>query len=519
MKKVIVIGGGIAGLSTAYYLQKQAAEAGIPIDCTLIESAPRFGGKIATMRRDGFVIEGGPDSFLTQKPWALQLARELGLYDRLLGTNDDRRKVYVLSNGRLVELPDGVMLVVPTKIMPFVTSPLISWPGKLRMGLDLVIPPRRLNGDESLASFIRRRLGQEALDKIAEPLMAGIHVADPERLSLQATFPRFIDLEQKHGSLIRGMLRRKGERGKGKGEKGEGEKEKREKGKRRRGEKGKREKEAGHNRSSNLQSPMLRRGSAQVSNPQSPISMFMSLRGGLTELVDALVSHLDHRATLLAGRRVERIVSQPDAESAYEMRLDDGGALEADAVVLATPAYVSANLVEALNPDLAAGLRQIRYVSTATVSLGFRESDLRRPLDGFGFVIPHSEKRRIAACTWTSTKFDHRAPGDHVLIRSFVGGAYDEHLVDLDDDAMTRMVRDELADIMGITAEPTTVEIFRWRKGNPQYDVGHLERVAALEATCDPGLFLAGSAYRGVGLPDCVKNGRETAEQLVEYLG
>jgi oxygen-dependent protoporphyrinogen oxidase len=483
--QVVIVGGGIAGLSTAYYLQKQAAEAGVPIDCTLIESEPRFGGKIATMRRDGFVIEGGPDSFLTQKPWALQLARELGLSDRLLGTNDDRRNVYVLSNGRLVELPDGVMLVVPTKIMPFVTSPLISWPGKLRMGLDLVIPPRRLNGDESLADFIRRRLGQEALDKIAEPLMAGIHVADPERLSLRATFPRFIDIEQEHGSLIRGMLRRKMERGEGKREKGK--KGKREKGK---------------------------TGDAR----RKTQSMFMSLRGGLTELVDALVNHLDHRATLLAGRRVERIVSQQDAGSAYEVTLDDGVRLQADAVVLATPAYISADLVEASNPELAAGLRQIRYVSTATVSLGFRESDLGQPLGGFGFVIPSTENRKIAACTWTSTKFDYRAPGDHVLIRSFVGGAHDEHLAEIDDDSMVQMVREELADIMGVTAEPALVEIFRWRKGNPQYDVGHLERVAALEAMCDPGLFLAGSAYRGVGIPDCVRSGKQVAGQLVQYL-
>lgn len=479
-RKVIIVGGGIAGLSTAYYLQKKAAEAGLPIECTLIESEPRFGGKITTMRRDGFIIEGGPDSFLTQKPWALELARELGLSDRLLGTNDKYRKVYVLNQGRLVELPDGVMLVVPTKIMPFVTSPLISWPGKLRMGLDLIIPPRNLDGDESLASFIRRRLGQEALDKIAEPLMAGIHVADPEHLSLQATFPRFIELEEKYGSLIRGMLAANGIRKKGK--------------------KG--------------------RSRYAICNTQSMFmsSMFMSLRGGLKELVDALVGRLGQRTTLLAGRRVVQVDHCPDGVPAYEVKLDDGTVSQADAVVLATPAFISANLVESFNPELGAGLRQIRYVSTATISLGYRRADFNHPLDGFGFVIPGTESRKIAACTWISTKFDHRAPDDGVLLRTFVGGTHGDHLVDLDDDTMVRMVKDELADIMGVTAEPALVEIFRWHKGNPQYDVGHLERVAALEAMCAPGLLLAGSAYRGVGLPDCIRNGEETAEQLMKFL-
>ncbi|MFQ5857548.1 MAG: protoporphyrinogen oxidase [Anaerolineae bacterium] len=480
MNKAIIVGGGIAGLATTYYLHNKAAEAGTPVDCTLIESEPRFGGKIATTRRDGFVIEGGPDSFITQKPWALELARELGLSDRLLGTNDERRKVYVLSNGRLVELPDGVMLVVPTKITPFVTSSLISWPGKLRMGLDLVIPRRHDDGDESLADFIRRRLGQEALDKIAEPLMAGIHVADPEHLSLQATFPRLIDLERKYGSLIRGMLAARRVRprdGTGKGE--------------------------------------IRNPKSEIRNPKS---MFVSLRGGLAELVSALVDHLNQHVRLLAGRRVERVDFRPNGPSAYGVKLSDGTTLQADAVVLATPAFVAANLVATFNPQLAAGLRQIRYVSTATISLGFCRSDFGHPLDGFGFVIPSSESRKIAACTWTSAKFDHRAPDDHVLLRTFVGGAHDEHLVDLDDDTMIQMVQDELADIMGVTAEPTVIEIFRWEKGNPQYDVGHLERVEALEAMCEPGLFLAGSAYHGVGLPDCVRGGKQVAEQAVVYL-
>lgn len=483
---VIIIGGGITGLATAYYLQQQAA-AGVPLRYTLIESAPRLGGKIVTHRRDGFVIEGGPDSFVTQKPWALELCRELGLEDRLIGTNPVPRPVYVLQRGRLVPLPEGVMLVVPTKIRPFLTSPLLSWPGKLRMGLDLFIPPRREDGDESLASFIRRRLGQEALDKIAEPLMAGIHVADAERLSLLATFPRFAELERRHGSLIRGVLAT-------------------------------RKAAAANRRLSALTRPWgktaaddQRQAAERPSGSNG--SVFVTLQDGVDELVEALVRRLD-RASLLTGCRV--IGVRPQAEEArWAVHLGDGTTLTADAVVLAVPAYVAADLIESFNPTLATGLRKIRYVSTATVSLGYRRADVPHPLDSAGFLIPRSEGRRITACTWSSIKFAHRAPADHVLLRAFVGGARDEHLADLDDAAMLAMVRSELRDILGITAVPVLSEIFRWPKGNPQYDVGHLERVARLEALCNPGLFLAGSAYHGVGLPDCVRSGRRVAKRIV----
>jgi oxygen-dependent protoporphyrinogen oxidase len=473
MSHVAIVGGGIAGLATAYYTRKYAVEAGLDARFTLIEREPALGGKIATVQRDGFIIEGGPDSFLTQKPWALQLARELGLSDQLLGTNDERRTVYVLLDDKLVELPDGVMLVVPTKIWPFVSSPLISWPGKLRMGLDLVVPPRRDASDESLAAFIRRRLGQEALDKIAEPLMAGIHVADPERLSLQATFPRFIAMEQEHGSLIRGML-------------------------------------ASRRRRSRQARP--------ASNGRQPTTAFMSLHAGLTDLVAALADNLQQHGSLRVGELATAIDYAPHKRTPYTVVTASGPSLAADAVVLATPAFVSANLVDSYNPALAAGLRRIRYVSTATVSLAFRAAGFDHPLDGFGFVIPEAEGRRIAACTWTSTKFDHRTPDGYVLVRAFVGGPGAEQLVELNDTAMVEMVLAELADIMGVRAAPVLAEIFRWPKGNPQYDVGHLDRVDELERACQPGLFLTGSAYRGVGIPDCTRSGKRTAEAVVAYL-
>lgn len=465
---IAIVGGGITGLATAYYLQEQARQAGLPLSYSLIERAPAFGGKIVTDMEGGFVIEGGPDSFITQKPAAMRLCRELGLEDQLMGTNDAQRKVYVLDGGRLRPLPDGVMLVVPTQFTPFALSPLISLSGKLRMGLDLVIPPRRWDGDESLADFIRRRLGQEALDKIAEPLMAGIHVADAERLSLQATFPRFIQLEQKYGSLIKGMLAQKAWAAQG------------------------------HNGAARKQ------------------PLFMTLRGGLEQLVNGIVARL--QGNLLPGRQVVELARIADA--GYQLHMEDGSFLFADAVVLATPAYLAAGLVQPLHPGLAERLRAIRYVSTATISLGFRRTEFEHPLDGFGFVVAGREKSRLMACTWTSTKFDGRAPYDYVLLRCFIGGPRNQALVDLPDVELVQLVRDELRSIMGVHAEPVITRIYRWSQANPQYDVGHLGRVEQIESMAAEltGLCLTGSAYRGVGIPDCIEQGQATAQAVLSAL-
>jgi oxygen-dependent protoporphyrinogen oxidase len=473
VRHIVVVGGGIAGLAAAYRIQSRAATSPIPVACTLIEDSPRLGGKITTRRRNGFVLEGGPDSFLSQKPWALDLCRELGLVERLIGTRETRARTSVLVGDRLVPLPDGAVLGVPVQLGPFLRSPLISWPGKLRMALDLVIPPRRRRGDESLADFIRRRLGAEALEKIAEPLMAGIHVADPEHLSIEATFPRLADLERLHGSLIRGLRRQSG---------------------------------AG-------------RAARQASSP------FLSFQTGMQELVDALAGRLN-LVRLITGHRAVRVTwsdagSPPDRQGgglSYQIVLDDGSTVQADAVVLATPAYISAELVATVNPPLASSLSQIRYVSTATVSLGYRQTDVGHPLDGFGFVVPRREGRRISACTCSSAKFDGRAPENYRLIRAFVGGARDEAIVDLDDEALIRAVRMDVEDILGITGEPVITELFRWRRGIPQYDVDHLERVAVLEERCTPGLFLAGAAYRGVGVPDCVHSGLDAAEKALQFV-
>jgi oxygen-dependent protoporphyrinogen oxidase len=500
VQDVIIIGGGITGLAAAYTLQEEALAAGRPLYYTLVESEGRLGGKILTEHVDGFTIEGGPDCVIGQKPWAADLARRLGLGDDLMGTNEERRRTFVLTHGRLTPLPDGVMLIIPTRITPFVTSSLISWPGKIRMGLDLLIPRRKGSTDESVADFVRRRLGREALEKIAEPLMGGIHVSDPELQSLLGTFPRFRDLEIKHRSLILGMLAQK--------------------------------------RRSTRQTP--RPAAAAPVHPAgppldapAPTTTFITLRGGLGQLTAAVEAALT--GNLLTGTRVTAVrrttLPAGDAgpsgvgtsgknETGYAVHMVGGRTLYARALVLATPAYVSSGLVTGFAPDLAGMLSAIRYVSTATVSLGYRAADVRHPLNGFGLVIPSSEGRQISACTWSSTKFNYRAPKDGVLLRCFVGGPGHEELVDLSDQELKTLARRELQDIMGIAAGPLVERVFRWRKANPQYDVGHLERMQSLRVRCkqEPGLFVAGGAFDGVGVPDCVRQGKAAAQEALAFL-
>jgi len=470
-KKVLIIGGGITGLAAAYSLQELARKNHAPISFTLIEGQSRLGGKILTDTEKGFVIEGGPDSFISQKPWAMELCLQLGLKDRLTGTNRDQTATYILHNGRLVNLPEGVMLLVPTRIRPFLSTPLFSPLGKLRMGLDWIIPRKKNDDDESLAGFVRRRLGQEAVERLAEPLLAGIYAGDAEQMSLAATFPQFMELEERHGSLIRGMLARSRERGK-----------------------------------------------PAPSGNEPPTTMFMTLKGGLSELVEAIVSKLDREA-LTIGTDAERI-HWKSGLSTYQVRLKNGTSLTADAVIATSPAYVTADLLSETDATLVRMLREIPYVSTATVSLAYRKDSFRHPMKGFGFVAPRRERRSIMACTWTSTKFPHRAPADRALLRCFVGGAGREDIISLPEKDLVERVREDLREIMGVTEEPILSRVYRWEKANPQYPVGHLDRLAEIDdrLTRLPGLFLAGAAYRGVGVPDCIRQGTEAAKRAFNFL-
>lgn len=469
--RVVIVGGGISGLSAAWYLEQNARARGVEVDYTLVESATRWGGKLftETVDSDGpqpFVVEAGPDAFITMKPWALELAREIGLSDHLIPINPDVSTIYVLDHGRPVAMPEGVLLMVPTRFWPFVSSRLFSLPAKLRMGLELVIPPRRDDADETLANFVRRRLGTQALDKIAEPLMSGIYNADAEAMSIMATFPRFRELEKKHGSLIRGMVK----------------------------------------------SRPAKRGLA----PGAPASTsaFMSFRGGVQELSDALVPRLG--GDLRPGTRIAEMTAV--AGGGYRLTTDRGDAIHADAVILTTAAYTAADLLRAMSPAVAGMLDGIRYLGTGTLSLAYRAADVTKPLDGLGLVVPKGENRPINAITISSTKFSHRAPRDTVLLRVFYGGTRSPASMDYDDQRLLTVVRDELRDILGIHAAPLFHRIYRWPRANPQYDVNHLERVSRIETELPRGVYVTGGAYRGVGMPDCVQQAKATVERVIEQL-
>jgi len=462
MKHITIIGGGITGLAAAYYLQKAAAG----IRYTLLESEPHLGGKIATVRDAGFVVEGGPDSFISQKPHGFQICRDLGMEGELLPSNDATYKTRLLCDGRLVPYPEGFRLAVPTKIWPFVKSPLISPLGKLRMGMDLFIPARRDTSDESLAHFIRRRLGNEALERIAGPIMSGIFVADPDRMSVQSTFPMFVDLERKYGSLTRGIIQ-------------------------------------------------ARKASARASGEGRTYGVFTSLKNGMGSLVDAIAGQLkgDVRTgcTVAAIRRLEH---------GFQVETLPRGTrpLMTDEVVLAVPAFTAAQFLKEMHPELSRRLEQVRYVSSATVTFAYSEDEISRVPDGggFGFVVPRREKSRLLAFTWSSRKFDHRAPEGYHVVRAFIGGSRHEELALLPDNDLFNLVREELLDIMGIKAAPVRHWIFRWKSGNPQFDVGHLDRVTEMETLAAeiPGLHLAGSAYRGLGIPDCVKSAQAAVTRI-----
>jgi oxygen-dependent protoporphyrinogen oxidase len=502
--RVAVIGGGMAGLGAARVLE-DARAADPSIDWQLYETDERFGGKVYTRRRDGFVVEGGPDSAIIEKHWPITMARRLGIGDRFEDSNESIRKSFVYARGRLHELPEGIILMVPTRMVPFAMSGLMSWPGKLRMGMDLVLPRGGGAGaakgpvaagtpDESLGDFVRRRLGREALDRIAEPIVAGIHAGDPEKMSVRATFPMFLDMEKEHRSLILAMLKRRKARQKAAAAK------------------------TGSGPAPG--SPGAPRGAAgRSAAPGGPRSYFYSFKGGLQDLSDALVASLPAER-LHGGVEIESMAPCGAGCGAYALQLAGGGRLVVDAVVLATPAWTSGDLLRHVAPVPAADLASIEYVSTATLSVAYRAKDVAHDLTGFGFVVPRAEGRPVMATTWSSSKFPGRAPEGHVLLRSFLGRAGIEASAQLDDDEMLAVVRSELREIMGITAEPELAEIFRWPRGMPQYKVGHVDLVARIEQGVArvPGIELAGGAYHGIGIGDCLREGAAAAERALEHV-
>ncbi|NIA20213.1 MAG: protoporphyrinogen oxidase [Xanthomonadaceae bacterium] len=471
-KHVVVVGAGISGLACAYEIITQARKDNLPIEVSVIERSPWIGGKITTSHADPYTVEGGPDCFILEKPWALALVRELGMEDQLINTSSQASGTYIYSGKKLHRLPDGLIMMIPTKIIPFATSPLISWPGKIRMGMDILIPRRRESGDESLGSFVTRRLGKEALDKIAEPLVGGIHAGNPDNMSLLSTFPRFLEMEEQSGSLIRGMFARK--------------------------------------------KAMAEAMKKRPKTGTPPRTFFISMKNGMKQLTDALAEIIGRERTK-TGVEVKTIEKTGDG---YSLQMADGQQLQADQLVMSSEAFATASMIKDLAPQLAMTLEQIPYVSSSIVSLVFRREDIPNPLDTYGFIVPRIEGRKIMASTWSSIKWPHRAPEGKLLMRSFVGGAQQPELAELDDEKILALVRGELKDIIGITAKPEQVWINRWPRGMPQYTLGHQERLGKIDqyAQALPGLHLTGAGYRGIGIPDCINNARQTGQKVLAAL-
>ena len=470
-KHAVVVGGGITGLTACYRLLRRARACNLPLDVTLLEAGSRLGGVIATRHEDGLLLEEGPDCFLTTKRWGIDLCNELGLGDVLIGTTSEHRQSFIVRHGDLVPVPQGFYLMAPGSLWPFVTTRSFSWAGKLRMALDLVLPRRSSPDDESLASFVTRRLGHEALERMAQPMIGGIYTADPWHLSMRATMPQFLEMERCHRSLILGLRRRQ------------------------------------------------RHADAQQAGASGArYGLFASFRHGMQTLVDALADQLP--AGTVRSNTPVRSVRRDTGGHRWIVSLEDGPNVEADAICLALTAPKTATLLAGLDPELAAGLEDIPYASSAIVSLTFNRADVAHPLNGMGFVVPAVERRNLIACSFSSVKFAGRAPADKVLLRAFVGGALQQEHAHWPDARLEEAVCQDLSQLLGLTGNPGLCRISRHTGAMPQYHVGHLAGIDRLETAVRrwPGLYLAGNAYRGVGVPDCIRSGDDAARGVVSDL-
>ena len=452
MPRVAIVGGGISGLSAAYYLSRAGHE------CTLIEPAPRLGGVIRTETIDGCVVEGGPDSFIAQKPWALDLIRELGLESDVIGSNDHLRKTYVLRHGRLVPLPDGLYLMVPTAVRPLATTRLLSFSTKCKMAFELLRRPSPETPDRSVADFVRDHYGEEAVRYLAEPLLAGIYGGDAAELSVASVLPRFVEFERRHGSVTRGVL-------------------------------------AGRLR--------------PASGSSTPL--FMSPKGGMQQLIEALEKAIAGRARVVRAA-VDRVEA---AGPGYRLHAA-GDVVEAGQIVIATPAYVAGALLRGLDATLADLLSGILYHSSITVALGYDRAGFRHPMNGFGFLVPQVERRLLTACTWVGTKFPHRVADNRVLLRCSVAAGRNEALLARSDESLVSSVREELSRLMGVTETALFSRVQRWPRAMAQYIVGHQRRLEQINVRLAslPGLHLAGNAYLGIGIPDCIRTAQLAAARI-----
>ncbi|MFC0272039.1 protoporphyrinogen oxidase [Metabacillus herbersteinensis] len=462
-KKVVIIGGGITGLSAAFYLQKEIIEKQLSIEITLIEASPRLGGKIQTIHRDGYVIERGPDSFLERKTSGPQLVKDVGLSDELV--NNAVGRSYVLVKDQLHPIPAGAVMGIPTKMSPFISTGLFSLPGKMRAAADFVLPSNKVTGDQSLGQFFRRRLGDEVVENLIEPLLSGIYAGDIDKLSLMSTFPQFYKVEQEHRSLILGMRK-------------------------------------------------TTPSNAAKHTPSKGI--FQTVKGGLQSLVDAIESKLD-QTTLIKGTKVADIHK---IDNQYELKLSNGTIQLADAVVMTTPHFTVPQMLN--NEPEFAYFKEMPATSVATVAMAFTEDAVKMDKEGTGFVISRNEDYTMTACTWTHKKWPHSTPKGKVLLRAYVGKAGHEAIVEQPDEEIIQTVLHDLMQKMEITAKPEFSYVTRWKQSMPQYNVGHIEKIKSIQKTLDtqyPGLYLAGSSYEGIGIPDCIDQGKQAVQEVLKHIG
>ena len=464
MKRIAIIGGGISGLSAAFQLEKTRAT-GAELEYVLFEGSQRLGGCMSSDHVEGCLVEAGPDSFLTEKPWAASLCKELGLGEQLIGSNDTQRKTYIVVHGRLIAMPDGLMFMVPTKLAPTALSPLFSWGTKLRMAQELLHPPRPMQDDETVAQLVERHFGAEVVDRLADPLLSGVYGGDAAKLSARAVLPRFVEMEEKYGSLSRAML-------------------------------------AAH------------RKMAAASKTQAPRPLFTSLRDGMQQMVDALVARLQPESIRLR-HHVRRVYAE---DAGWRVTLEPAGEELFDAVIVATPANVAGVLLDGVDAGLARNLLGVTYSSSVTVTLGYYKQQLAALPPGFGFLVPRAEGRRMLACTFVHNKFPHRAPADKGILRCFLGGARDEEVLSLSDEEIVATVRRDLRELLKLDVLPIFARVYRWREAMAQYEPGHIARVAEIEKRVAelPGLAIAGNAYHGIGVPDCIRSGTEAANKVAQ---
>lgn len=461
--RFVVIGGGIAGLAAAYELLSLAKTVAQQPEIILLEGSPRLGGCISTYTIDDLILELGPDSFITEKPAALELAKRLGIDHRLITTDENHRRTFVAFKNRLHPLPEGFLMMAPTEMGPLLASPLFSWPAKLRMMQEMFVPPASAEVDESLAQFVERRLGREVLDRVVQPLVGGIYTGDAEKLSVRATLPRMIQLEQHYGSLIKGLTATRKARN-----------------------------ESG-----------------------ARYGLFVTFDKGMSVLVNAL-----HAALPPNSVRTHTLVSRVrrGEKTRWQLQLSDGSFLDADGIVIATSAYHAGDMLSDLDAGLSDSLRRIEYSSSAVLNVIYRRSDIPHPMDGFGFVVPKTENRAILACSFTSVKWPGRAPSDKALLRVFVGGALQPDIYNLSDEQIECLMWEDMHTYMGIKAVPLLSVVSRYPHSMPQYNVGHINRITAIEKSLSKqrGIALAGNAYHGVGIPDCVASGQTGATRVFE---